>query len=368
MALIADGKAAELVDPGEGALDHPSVLSEMLGTIDAAAGDAGRDRPLAQVFPAAVEVVALVGVEFLGSPARPSAPLPDRVDRIDHRGQRHAVVAVGPGQDDGERQPPPVDHDVALGARFAAVGGIGADRISPLLAGTEDASTLARDQSISPERFKRSSMWRWILSHRPMSCQARSRRQQVMPEQPATSKGSRSHGIAVYSTNRMPINAWRFSTRGRPPFGCGAAAGNNGAISAHRASGNSFLAMPKSRPDTVNNLDFALVQLHGEGFTRIFTTDRYVAPGSGSEALKSDVASHGREIVTQAFGQLEKWLPEEGYAIGPQFSIADAAIFYNEFWADKVGIKLPPKVDAHYKRMRARPVVRQVLAEEGYRT
>jgi glutathione S-transferase len=52
----------------------------------------------------------------------------------------------------------------------------------------------------------------------------------------------------------------------------------------------------------------------------------------------------------------------------PQFSIADAAIFYNEFWADKVGIKLPPKVEAHYKRMRARPVVRQVLAEEGYRT
>jgi len=115
-------------------------------------------------------------------------------------------------------------------------------------------------------------------------------------------------------------------------------------------------------------LDFALVQLHGEGFTRIFTTDRYVAAGAGSEALKSDVASHGREIVSQAFGQLEKWLPEEGYAIGPQFSIADAALFYNEFWADKVGIKLPPKVEAHYKRMRARPVVRQVLAEEGYRT
>jgi glutathione S-transferase len=78
--------------------------------------------------------------------------------------------------------------------------------------------------------------------------------------------------------------------------------------------------------------------------------------------------SHGREIVSQAFGILEKRMPAEGYAVGPQFSIADAALFYNEFWADKIGIPLPPRVAAHYQRVRARPVVRQVLAEEGYRS
>lgn len=114
-------------------------------------------------------------------------------------------------------------------------------------------------------------------------------------------------------------------------------------------------------------MDFALVQLHGEGFTRIFTTERYLAPGEAGH-LKDDVAAHGREIVTQAFDQLERWLPEQGFAVGADFSIADAALFYNEFWADKVGIPLPPKVKAHYQRVRALPVVRQVLAEEGYRT
>ena len=31
--------------------------------------------------------------------------------------------------------------------------------------------------------------------------------------------------------------------------------------------------------------------------------------------------------------------------------------------ADKIGIPLPPRVAAHYQRVRARPVVRQVLAE-----
>lgn len=117
-------------------------------------------------------------------------------------------------------------------------------------------------------------------------------------------------------------------------------------------------------------VDFALTRLHGEGFTRIFTSDRYVPVGGTPEAqrLKDDVVAHGREVVAQAFGILEKRMPAEGYVIGPQFSIADAAIFYNEFWADRIGISLPPRVFAHYQRVRARPVVRQVLAEEGYRS
>jgi glutathione S-transferase len=119
----------------------------------------------------------------------------------------------------------------------------------------------------------------------------------------------------------------------------------------------------------VELVDFALIQLHGEGFTRIFTSERYISPGEAEGGrLKDDIASHGREIVSQAFGILEKRMPPEGYAVGPQFSIADAALFYNEFWADKTGIPLPAKVMAHYQRVRARPAVRQVLAEEGYRS
>lgn len=120
----------------------------------------------------------------------------------------------------------------------------------------------------------------------------------------------------------------------------------------------------------VELLDFALVQLHGEGFTRIFTSERYVAASGapGGQQLKDDVQAHGREIVSQAFELLEQRMPAEGYAVGPHFSIADAALFYNEFWADRIGLPLPPRVEAHYRRVRARPVVRQVLAEEGYRT
>lgn len=116
----------------------------------------------------------------------------------------------------------------------------------------------------------------------------------------------------------------------------------------------------------VELLDFALGQLHGEGFTRIFTAERYLA-APGARAL-DDVVAHGREIVAQAFAALDKRLPADAYAVGERFTIADAALFYNEFWADKVDIPLPPRVAAHYRRLRALPVVRQVLAEEGYRS
>ena len=42
-------------------------------------------------------------------------------------------------------------------------------------------------------------------------------------------------------------------------------------------------------------------------------------------------------------------------------------LFYVEFWADKLDMALPRNVLAHYRAMLARPMVSQVLREEGYR-
>jgi glutathione S-transferase len=58
-------------------------------------------------------------------------------------------------------------------------------------------------------------------------------------------------------------------------------------------------------------------------------------------------------------------LAGKDYVVG-NFSIADAALFYVEFWADKIKLDLPPNCLAHYQRMLQRPAVRQVLLEEGY--
>ena len=117
-------------------------------------------------------------------------------------------------------------------------------------------------------------------------------------------------------------------------------------------------------------MDYVVGTVHGQGYTRIFTTERYLPAGlaeAGRAAWLAGIQARGREIVAEAFALIEARLPEAGYALGADFSIADAALFYVEFWADKTGISLPPRCAAHYQWVRARPVVQRVLREEGYR-
>lgn len=103
MSFVANDEAPEAVDPGEGAFDDPSVLSEMTAAFDTASGDARRDGARPQIAPATVEVVGLVGMKLGGSPAWSTPLLPNRSDGIDDGGQSHAVVAIGSSQDDAER-------------------------------------------------------------------------------------------------------------------------------------------------------------------------------------------------------------------------------------------------------------------------
>jgi glutathione S-transferase len=73
-----------------------------------------------------------------------------------------------------------------------------------------------------------------------------------------------------------------------------------------------------------------------------------------------------RIVTPERFAVLDTQVTPNAYACG-DFRIADAAIFHVEFWADRTGLDLPPRLRAHYQRMLARRAVRQVLAEEAYR-
>lgn len=108
-------------------------------------------------------------------------------------------------------------------------------------------------------------------------------------------------------------------------------------------------------------LEHACHVLHGQGFTRIFTTDRYAREPDEQARVKA----HGREIVEAGFAYVDRQLEGREF-VAARFGIADAALFYVEFWADRIGIPLPPHCAAHYRRLLTRRAVRQVLAEEGY--
>ena len=89
-----------------------------------------------------------------------------------------------------------------------------------------------------------------------------------------------------------------------------------------------------------------------KGFIKaeVISFDDLVAAGSVAEArAKGKARMEGKDYVTGSF------------------SIADAALFYTEFWADRLKMDLPPNCRAHFRRMVERPAVRQVLREEGYR-
>ena len=109
-------------------------------------------------------------------------------------------------------------------------------------------------------------------------------------------------------------------------------------------------------------MDYAVATLHMQGFARIFTTANFAQREEDHEAI----AAKGRAIVKAAFTVIDGYLAGRDY-VADTFSIADAALFYCEFWADKTGIPMPASVDAHYRRLLKRPAVARVLAEEGYR-
>jgi glutathione S-transferase len=119
---------------------------------------------------------------------------------------------------------------------------------------------------------------------------------------------------------------------------------------------------PSAALEAMETLKFCAYRIHGEGFRRVFTPERYVSKHQPVETIRAK----GRELAAEAFAVVNDRLAGKNYVAGA-FSIADAALFYVEFWADKIGLDLPVNCRAHYQLMRTRPAVRQVLAEEGYR-
>ncbi len=62
---------------------------------------------------------------------------------------------------------------------------------------------------------------------------------------------------------------------------------------------------------------------------------------------------------------VDEQLEGKDYLMG-DFSIADTALYYNEYWAvDVAGWDLPPNVKAHYERMKTRPSVKASRELEG---
>jgi glutathione S-transferase len=108
-------------------------------------------------------------------------------------------------------------------------------------------------------------------------------------------------------------------------------------------------------------MDYAVATVHMQGASRLFRPSNFT-PNAADEAA---VRARGAEIFEKGLALLDKALAGKDYVAGA-FSIADAAVFYVEFWAaNPLKMTLPANCAAHYQRMLARPAVQRTLQAEG---
>jgi glutathione S-transferase len=116
-----------------------------------------------------------------------------------------------------------------------------------------------------------------------------------------------------------------------------------------------------SQARALEAMDYVVATMHMQGFTRIFRPGNFSPNTADEEAVKA----RGREIFEKGLAVMDKMVEGKDYVVGP-FSIADAALFYVEFWgAARLKLDLPTHLAAHYKRMLARPAVQRMLQQEG---
>ena len=186
---------------------------------------------------AAAVIIGFVGMQLVGPASWSAALACDGRHGVEHILERHAVVDVGSGQPQGERDAAPIGDQVVLGAGPASIRRVRTRAKSPFLAAKDEPSMQARLQSMRSARRRRRSSSRCRLSHTPAACQSRNLRQHVTPNPQPIPAGSISHGVPVRSTNTMPVSAARAGTGGLPPFGLGATGGSSGSMMDHSDSG-----------------------------------------------------------------------------------------------------------------------------------
>jgi hypothetical protein len=121
VAFPADPEAPEVVQPREGALDHPAPAAQPGAVLGPPAGDQRLDTAVPELAAVLVVVIAAIGNEDVRALARPARLAGDRADAVDQRQELGDVVAVGAGVAGQQRDPAAVDDQVVLGPGAAAV-------------------------------------------------------------------------------------------------------------------------------------------------------------------------------------------------------------------------------------------------------
>lgn len=118
---------------------------------------------------------------------------------------------------------------------------------------------------------------------------------------------------------------------------------------------------PEGMARTLEALDFAVGTLHMLSWRLWRRPSAYVS----DEEAQKEVQQRGRDAVLAGLEVVNDQLEGKEFLIG-DFSIADPALYYVEYWAaDVAGWPLPANVQAHFDRMKTRPSVQASRKQEG---
>ncbi len=118
---------------------------------------------------------------------------------------------------------------------------------------------------------------------------------------------------------------------------------------------------PEGMVRTIEALDFVVGTVHMLSWRMWRRPDAYSDVPDAIEQLKE----RGQVAMLAALDVVDAQLEGKDYLVG-DFSIADTALYYTEYWAvDIAGWTLPPNVQAHYERMKMRPSVQASRKVEG---
>jgi hypothetical protein len=250
-------QSAEVAEPGDGALDDPTMAVPAQSATVLSRGPHPIplvrcnqfDAPTVQSFAQRIAVIGLVAnhpLRLLAGPATRRDP--DRGERFlrksdFRRGRRVQVLS--------QRNTRAVDHHHPL--RPLAPLGF-ADFVAPFLAGAKLPSTNDSLHFNCWRSFSSPRNVRQIFNQMSCSSQSRSLRQQV--EGWGYSLGKYFQGAPLRRIHMIPSNTRRFPAHGRPPRGCLGGRGSRGSIFFHCCSVNNgpdrgiFPPYPPRYPDS----------------------------------------------------------------------------------------------------------------------
>ncbi len=118
---------------------------------------------------------------------------------------------------------------------------------------------------------------------------------------------------------------------------------------------------PEGMVRTIEALDFVVGTVHMLSWRMWRRPNLYCPNPDELEGVKS----RGEAAMLAGFDVVDEQLEGRQFLCG-DFSIADTALYYTEYWAaDVAGFPLPPNVQAHFERMKQRPSVQASRKLEG---